>query len=123
MDGRHEVFPAAFIPFHRTPGLHGQPGNDAFFTVDVKLAAESSADFGSDHPHGGFWQADQQRNLRFQKMRNLGRGPYRKAILAGQIFGDDRARLHRYRRQTLVHHALLDDAISFFECGLDVTIF
>src|SRR5581483_8981345 len=71
VDGGGDVLAPGLNPLHRLAEFHGKRGNEAFFAIDIQLAAEAAADLGSDDAHGSFRQADHQGNLCFQQVGNL----------------------------------------------------
>src|SRR2546426_2459410 len=109
VDRALEVFAPALDPLDRPAQLPRSEAGHAFFTVNVQLAAEGSADFGRNHAAAGLINPDHDGKLRLEQVRDLSRRPDGERVFAGRVAGDHAARLHRDRAETLVDHSLLDD--------------
>src|SRR4030095_2076620 len=68
---RLNVFSTRFDPLHGFAELHRDPTDECFLTVNIQLGAKAAADFRSDHAQLVFRNANHDRELSAQQMRNL----------------------------------------------------
>ena len=108
VNGRLQVFAPPFDPFHGPAEFLGGEASHALLAVNVQLAPKSSAHFGRDDAASGLIGPGHHREVGLQQMRDLRRGPDREGVFTRRVAGDDAARLHRSRRQALVHKPRFD---------------
>ena len=101
----HEMLAAVLDPADRHFEMTGQPARDQFFGLEQRLAPETAADIGGDHPHLLLFQAEEFRQPGPDQMRHLGRRPHHQLIRTIVPFGEDGAAFHRVHRMT--GHAVL----------------
>ena len=87
--------------------------------VDVDLGAEAAAHFRSDRPDLILAQPGHRRDERPQDVRVLRRRPDGHRALARLVVRHHASRLHRRRREALVHHPLRDDDLGLGERLID----
>src|SRR5437763_14807589 len=105
MNSRLDVFSASLGPFYRTVELESEVTEQPFLGVDVEVAAEASAHFRRDHSHLLLRQLEHVRKMALEDVWDLGRRPYRKLLVRGEIVGQNPARFEGDGREGRMHRA------------------
>src|ERR1700704_1808577 len=103
-----EGLDAISYEFHRTPDQPRNRNRGNLIGVEMDLDAERTADVGTHHADAALVEAEMRRIKRPQLVRRCVALMYRQAVIAGQIAGDDAARLHRTAGQSVEVERLLD---------------
>ena len=115
VDHRFEALAARLAVLHRPLELHREPPDDRLFGVHVELGAEAAADFGGDRADAVLGKTEDERELRAQQVRDLGRRVERQRLGAGVPARRHRTGFDGDRREPLVHDAHRDLLIGFRE--------
>ena len=92
----HEGVGALGGPFDRAAELLRRPQHQDVLGVQKQLHAEPAADVAGHHPDAVFRDMEDALGQQVaQEVRALGRAPQRVGVLAGIVFADGAARLHR----------------------------
>ena len=106
-------------PLHGNAEPLGDRGRHVLFPVDVDLGAEAAAHFRSDRPDLILAQSGHRGDERAQDVRVLRRRPDGHRAFARLVVRHHASRLHRRRREALVHHPLRDDDLGLGERLVD----
>ena len=99
---RREVALAALLgPLHRAAERLGEVAHEELLGVDLELAPKAASDLRRDDAHLVLRKTEVQRGDELHEVRDLCRRP--EGELAGVESGDDGARLHGVRDESLVH--------------------
>ena len=123
LGGGLEMFAPAFDPFHRFAELARQEADQQLLGVNIGLAAEPAAHFGSDDTHLVFGDAQHGGGNGSEQVGNLGGGIKGQRSFGTLVISDGAARFHGVGDNTRLEHALFDDDFRLGEGLVDLAIF
>ena len=123
LGGGLKMFPSAFDPFDGYAELAGEEADEELFGVDVGLAAEAAADFGSNDAHFVLGDAENGGGDGAEEVGNLGGGVKGEGTIGAFVIADGAAGFHGIGDDAGLEHALFDDNLGIREGLVDFAVF
>ena len=123
VNGTQEIFAPRFDPLDGLVDLNGHVAHQRFFSVDVQLAAESTADLRRYHAHAVLFEPQHLRHQRTHQVWNLRRCIEIELAVGSAPLRHHAPRLHGHGDQSLAGYALLDHDIGFRERFIHLATF
>ena len=120
---RDQVLAAVFDPFHRAVELSRRERDQEILGIELAAHAEAAADVGLDHGDGVLGQPHLLRQDAAVVEHHLGHAGDGEMALGRVPFGEQTARLHRHRAETLHREALAAGVRRVAERGVGVALF